>query len=64
MIINTEHFQLKSLTTKYVTEKYLSWFSESDGNENNAHAVYVYKKMKFRVIEDNDNEIKMRLNLE
>jgi [ribosomal protein S5]-alanine N-acetyltransferase len=163
MIINTERFQLKPLTTKYVTEKYLSWFGESDGNEtyisfakshldiedlmqyvsgredkedvlffgiftdseqhignvkyepiniedkfatmgiligdkewrgkgvasevikasseylnktygikyidlvvneNNAHAVYVYKKMKFRVIDDNDNEIKMRLNLE
>jgi [ribosomal protein S5]-alanine N-acetyltransferase len=29
MIINTERFQLKSLTTKDVTEKYLSWFSES-----------------------------------
>ncbi len=29
MIINTERFQLKTLTTKDVTEKYLSWFSES-----------------------------------
>jgi hypothetical protein len=30
MIINTERFKLKSLTTKDVTEKYLSWFSESE----------------------------------
>ena len=29
MIINTERFQLKSLTTKDVTEKYLSWFNQS-----------------------------------
>ena len=29
MIINTKRFQLKSLTTKDVTEKYLSWFSGS-----------------------------------
>lgn len=29
MIINTERFQLKSLTTDDVTEKYLSWFSSS-----------------------------------
>jgi [ribosomal protein S5]-alanine N-acetyltransferase len=29
MIINTKRFQLKSLTTKDVTEKYLSWFSDS-----------------------------------
>ncbi|VVH61800.1 hypothetical protein BSPWISOX_1812 [uncultured Gammaproteobacteria bacterium] len=29
MVINTERFQLKTLTTKDVTEKYLSWFSES-----------------------------------
>jgi len=29
VIINTERFQLKSLTTKDVTEKYLSWFSQS-----------------------------------
>ena len=29
MIINTERFQLKTLTTKDVTDKYLSWFSES-----------------------------------
>jgi RimJ/RimL family protein N-acetyltransferase len=29
MIINTERFRLKTLTTKDVTEKYLSWFSES-----------------------------------
>jgi RimJ/RimL family protein N-acetyltransferase len=29
MIINTERFQLKTLTTKDVTEKYLSWFNES-----------------------------------
>jgi [ribosomal protein S5]-alanine N-acetyltransferase len=163
MIINTERFQLKSLTTKHVTEKYLSWFSESEGNGkyisfaqghidindlmqyvsdredkkdvlffgifadsrihignvkyepinieekvatmgiligdkewrgkgvafevikassdylnktygikyidlvvngNNAFAVSVYKKMKFRVVEENDNEFKMRLKLE
>ena len=30
MIINTERFQLKSLTTKNVTEQYLSWFSGSE----------------------------------
>ena len=29
MIINTKRFQLKSLTTKNVTEKYLSWFNGS-----------------------------------
>ena len=29
MIINTKRFQLKSLTTKDCTEKYLSWFSGS-----------------------------------
>ena len=29
MIINTKRFQLKSLTTKDVTEKYLSWFNGS-----------------------------------
>ena len=29
VIINTERFQLKSLTTKDVTEKYLSWFNQS-----------------------------------
>ena len=29
MIINTERFQLKSLTTENVTEQYLSWFSGS-----------------------------------
>jgi len=29
MIINTKRFQLKSLTTKDVTGKYLSWFSGS-----------------------------------
>jgi len=29
MIINTKRFQLKTLTTKDVTEKYLSWFSGS-----------------------------------
>jgi [ribosomal protein S5]-alanine N-acetyltransferase len=29
MTINTKRFQLKSLTTKDVTEKYLSWFSGS-----------------------------------
>ncbi len=30
MIINTERFQLKSLTTENVTEQYLSWFSGSE----------------------------------
>ena len=30
MIINTERFQLKSLTTEDVTEQYLSWFSGSE----------------------------------
>lgn len=30
MIINTERFQLKSLTTENVTEQYLSWFSRSE----------------------------------
>lgn len=163
MIIKTERFQLKTLTTKYVTENYLSWFDESEGNgkyisfaqssqdiaglmqyvseredkedvlflgiftdlsvhignlkyepinfenkfaimgiligdkewrgkgvapevikavneylnktygiryidlvvnEKNATTVSVYKKMKFRVIEENDNKLKMRLNLE
>jgi len=29
MIINTKRFQLKTLTTKDVTENYLSWFSGS-----------------------------------
>ena len=29
VIINTERLQLKSLTTKDVTEKYLSWFNQS-----------------------------------
>jgi ribosomal-protein-alanine N-acetyltransferase len=29
MIINTERFQLKPITTDDVTDKYLSWFSES-----------------------------------
>jgi len=30
VIINTERFQLKSLTTENVTEQYLSWFSRSE----------------------------------
>jgi len=30
VIINTERFQLKSLTTENVTEQYLSWFSGSE----------------------------------
>jgi RimJ/RimL family protein N-acetyltransferase len=30
MIINTERFLLKPLTTKDVSEKYLSWFSQSE----------------------------------
>lgn len=30
MIINTERFQLKSLTTENVTEQYLSWVSGSE----------------------------------
>jgi [ribosomal protein S5]-alanine N-acetyltransferase len=29
MIINTERFQLRTLTTKDATDKYLSWFNES-----------------------------------
>lgn len=30
VIINTERFQLKSLTAKNVNEKYLSWFNSDD----------------------------------
>jgi len=30
MNINTKHFQLRTLTMKDVTERYLSWFSDRE----------------------------------
>ena len=42
MIINTKRFQLKTLTKKYVTESYLSWFKESQ--EVNHYILFAQKK--------------------
>jgi len=42
MIINTRRFQLKPLSTKDVTERYLSWFKESQ--EVNQYILFAQKK--------------------
>jgi len=42
MIINTRRFQLKTLTTKDVTKRYLSWFQESQ--EVNQYILFAQKK--------------------
>jgi RimJ/RimL family protein N-acetyltransferase len=43
MIINTERFQLKTLTTKDVTDKYLSWFNELQ--EAGRYISFAHKKV-------------------
>ena len=57
MIINTKRFQLKTLTTKYVTERYLSWFKESQ--EVNQYILFAQKKPNIKdliqYIKDREN---------
>lgn len=59
MIINTQRFQLKTLTINYVTEEYLSWFSYS--KNVNKHIVYAKKNAN---IEDLRQYVKSRENRE
>jgi [ribosomal protein S5]-alanine N-acetyltransferase len=50
-------------SSEYLNKTYGIKYIDLGVDKNNAPAVSAYKKMKFDVVEENDNEFKMRLDL-